>query len=148
MRANIQNVPRDTARMTHKKHSEFWHKFRGTACTIKFILLEKLIVSKLVKKFLTFYGPWRFFLVLKRALQWTPSKMKFSPHFHICFFKVLSNSVLSSISRTSSALLSSGFATKILCPFSTFPRRATRPAYLILLDSITVTTIIIIIILL
>jgi hypothetical protein len=118
-----------------QRQSEFWHKFRGTFCIIKFILPQKLIVSQLVKKLLAFYGTRGLFMAWKRALHWTPSKLNSVQTFisvSLRSFHIVSSHPPSGLQ---SGFLPSGFATKILRAFLTF----LYPAYLIHFYSITLT---------
>jgi hypothetical protein len=94
--------------------SEFWHTFRGTFCKIKFILLQKPIVSQLVKKFLAFYETRRLFLASKTALQWTPSKLNSIQTFT---FVSLKSFQTVSCHPPQNGFLPSGYATRLCVHF-------------------------------
>ena len=100
------------------------------------VLLEKLTVSQLVKKFPTFYGNRRFITAFRSAHRlsqpWARSIQSMTPH-SIAWRSIL---ILSSHLHLvlPSGLLPSGFPTKTLHTPLLSPIRATCPAHLILLD--------------
>jgi len=101
--------------------------------------LEKLIVTQLVKKILTFHRTWRFIAVFTRTRQWSLRWTRWiqpTPSYPISLRSIL---ILSSYLglRRPSDLFPSGFPTKILYPFLISHTRATCPTTLILLHLIT-----------
>jgi hypothetical protein len=95
------------------------------------VILEKLTVAQLLKKFPEFYRNRRFITVITRArhlsLSWTSHpislwSIEISYHLQL---------------GLPSGLFPSGFSTKILYPFIISPISAKYPAHLILLDLIT-----------
>jgi len=53
------------------------------------VLPEKLTVTELVKKFLAFYGAWRFINVFTRACQWYQSSARcIQSNLPPCFLKM------------------------------------------------------------
>jgi hypothetical protein len=102
------------------------------------VILENLIATWLVKKFLAFHGTPRFIIVFTRAYNWslsfarciqsTPShpislRVTLILSFHLCLC-------------FQSGLFPSGFPTKILYTFFMSQMHATYPDHLILLDMI------------
>jgi hypothetical protein len=104
------------------------------------VLLEKLIVTHLVKKFPAFNGTWRFTTVFTRACQWPLSLPRWNqstPH------PVSLRSILI-LSSHLELCLPSGLSLYVFQPkyfvlvlFLISPMRATCPAHPILLDLIT-----------
>ena len=103
------------------------------------VLLEKLTGLQLVKKFLAFYGTWRFITALTSvrhlSLSWGSSIQSIYPH-PTSWRSIL---ILSSHLRLGlpSGLFLSDFLTKTLYLFLPSPIRATCPAHLIILDFVT-----------
>ena len=103
------------------------------------VLLEKLTGLQLVKKFPAFHRTRRFITALTSvrhlSLSWTSPIQSIYPH--PTFFRsilILSTHLLLGLST---GFLPSGFPTKTLYTLLSTPIRATCPAHLILLDSIT-----------
>jgi hypothetical protein len=103
------------------------------------VLLEKLTVTQLVKKFPTFYGTRRFITVFTRTRQWSLSWAR-------CNQTTISHPIsrrpiliLSSYLylRLPSGLFFPVYPTKFLYGFLISPMRATCSAYIILLGLIT-----------
>ena len=103
------------------------------------VLLEKLTVLQLVKKFPAFHGTWRFITALTSvhhlSLSWASPIQSIYPHPTSC----RSILILSTHLRLGlpSNLFPSGFPTKTLYAPLSSPIRATSPDHLILLDFIT-----------
>jgi hypothetical protein len=72
------------------------------------VLLEKLTVAHLVKKFSTFYGIYRFIIVFTRSSHWSPS-------WHPTCLKSILLSCCHPCLGLPSGLFASSFSTKILC---------------------------------
>jgi len=102
------------------------------------VLLEKLIFTLLVKKFPAFYGS-RGLLPYSQNPPLVPSliQMHLVHNFHplsLTYIVILFSHLRLGLP---SSLFSSGFQTKILYAFLTFPIRAICPVHLILLDLAT-----------
>jgi hypothetical protein len=93
-------------------------------------LLEKLIVTQLVKKFPAFYGTWRFITVFTRARHWSLSWARWiqSTHSHPTSLRsilILSPPLCLGLPR---GLFPSGSPSRTLHVFHISPMRATYPA--------------------
>ena len=123
-------------RYTHSLTHSLTHLLYYSRSTV---LLENLTGFQLVKKFLVFYGNRSFITAFASArhlsLSWARSIQSISPN-HTFWRSIL---ILSSRLRLGlrSVLFASGFPAKTLYTPLLYPTRATRPAYLILLDFIT-----------
>jgi len=104
------------------------------------ILLEKLIVAQLVKKFPTFNGTRRFITTFTRIHHWSLSWARWIQSISSDPITLTSILILSShlCLHFLSGLLPSGSLIKILYVFFISPIQATCPTHLILLDLITV----------
>ena len=103
------------------------------------VLLEKLTVPQLVKKFPTFYGTRRFITAVKSArhLSLSSARLIQSIPQHPHFLKTHLNIMLPSTAGSSKRFLTLRISHQNPVYTSPLPIRVTRPAYLILLDLIT-----------
>ena len=105
------------------------------------VLLEKLTVFHLVKKFPAFYGAWRFITAFTSAhhlsLSWASSIQAIPLHPTFWGSILILSSHLCLV--LPSGLFPSGFPTKTLYTSLPSPIHTTCPTYLILLDFITCT---------
>lgn len=103
------------------------------------VLLEKLLVPSLVKKFPTLYGVWRFITVVittcHLCLSW--SKWIQTKRSHSIFLKSIFTFSSHPYSHFPSGLLPSGFSTNTQYAFPSSPVLKTRFANLTLLDVTT-----------
>jgi len=99
------------------------------------VLLEKLIVTQIVKNFPAFYGTQRFITVFTRACHWSLFSAKWIQSTHsqpISLKSILMLSLYLCLGLLR-GLFPLGFPTKILCTFLIFAMHAIWPSQLILL---------------
>jgi len=89
------------------------------------VLLQKPIVTPLVKKLSAFYVRLKFISQFERSHNWP---LSWATWIH--YTKIYSNIILPSTLKSSSGPLISGLSTKILYAFVLFPMRATCPSHL------------------
>jgi hypothetical protein len=96
------------------------------------VLLEKLIVTQLVKKFTAFYKTRRFITVFLGPY---PEPDEPSPHLPTLFSRIRSNIILPSTPTSSEWSLPFGFSDQDFVCIVHLPVRTTRPAHLIFINT-------------
>jgi hypothetical protein len=104
------------------------------------VLLEKLLVTQLLKWSAAFYGTRRFITLFTTALHWFLSWVRWIQSKNSHHISLRSILILFSHLRLGilGVLLPSSFPTKILYAFLISPMRATSPDHPVLLDVVTI----------
>jgi len=118
------------------------YKYIGNNITINpwiRVLLDKLLITQIVKKFPAFYWTRIFITVFPKTLHWSLSWARWSQSRYFQPVSLKSFLLLVSNLRVNltSVLFPSGFPTRILYIFLISPMRATWSVHLIVLDFIT-----------